>query len=81
MSAILESLTNQALALTPDERAELIERLADSLPPPALHPDWDAEIARRVAELESGLVPSIPADEVMAKVRALLAGAGPDGVR
>ena len=74
MSAILETIATQALALTPDERAELIERLADSLPPPALHPDWDAEIARRVAELEAGQVPSVPAEEVMAQVRALLAG-------
>jgi len=73
MSHALEAVTAQALKLSAAERAELIERLADSvLPPSPLHPQWEAEIARRLAELDAGLVASIPAEQVMADVRAMI---------
>lgn len=73
MSASLETVEAAALQLSAEERAELIERLIDTvLPPPPLHPAWEAEIARRVAELDAGLVESIPAEEVLAKMRAMI---------
>ncbi|MBL0087131.1 MAG: addiction module protein [Ideonella sp.] len=67
MTTELDAVLAQALKLTPDERAELIETLADTvLPAPSLHPDWEAEIARRVAEMDAGRTRFIPMDEAMA---------------
>jgi putative addiction module component (TIGR02574 family) len=78
MSATLESITRQAMTLAPEERTELIERLADSvLPAPPLHPAWRDELARRAAELDAGRVQAVPAHEVMARVRALIEQAEP----
>ena len=71
MLPTLDAVIAQALTLTPEERAELIETLADTvLPAPRLHPDWEAEIARRVAEMDAGRTRFIPADEAMAALAA-----------
>jgi putative addiction module component (TIGR02574 family) len=71
MLPTLDAVIAQALTLTPEERAELIETLADTvLPAPFLHPDWEAEIARRVAEMDAGRTRFIPADEAMAALAA-----------
>ncbi|HMO46803.1 MAG TPA: addiction module protein [Rubrivivax sp.] len=73
MSTWLETVEAAALQLDAEERAELIERLIDTLvPPPPLHPAWEAEIERRVAELDAGLVESIPAEVVFARMRAMI---------
>jgi putative addiction module component (TIGR02574 family) len=73
MASTLDSVEAAALELTAEERAELIERLIDTvLPTPPLHPAWEAEIARRVADLDAGTAECIPADEVFAEVRALI---------
>ena len=73
MSTTLESVEAAALELTAEERAELIERLIDTvIPAPPLHPAWEAEVARRVAELDAGTVECIPAEEVFAKMRAII---------
>lgn len=70
MTASLEAVAAAALQLTAEERAELIERLIDTLVQPPLHPAWEAEISRRVAELDAGLVECIPAEQVFAEMRA-----------
>ena len=76
MAVILEELENQALQLSPQERSELIHRLIVSLDgepkesPETIAKAWDEEIARRVADMESGRTKWIPADEVMAQLRA-----------
>ena len=73
MSTTLDAVTSQALALPPEERAQLLERLADSVLPLApLHPAWDAEIARRVAALDAGSATAVPAAEVLSRVRRLI---------
>ena len=73
MSTTLESVEAAALELTAEERAELIERLIDTvIPAPPLHPAWEAEIARRVAELDAGTLECIPAEKVLADMRALI---------
>lgn len=73
MTASLETVEEAALRLSAEDRAELIERLIDTvLPPPPLHPAWEAEIARRVAEMDAGLVEGIPAEEVFAQMRAII---------
>lgn len=63
---------------TPERRAR-DEAIADEppLPPPALptsslHPAWKAEIRRRAAEIDSGLVEPIPWDEVQRRMLAQL---------
>ena len=73
MSTALESVEEAALELTAEERAALIERLIDTvIQAPPLHPAWEAEIARRIAELDAGTVECIPAEKVFAEVRALI---------
>ena len=78
MTITLESVEAAALELSTEERAELIERLIDTvLPAPPLHPAWEAEIARRLAALDAGTVASIPADKVRAELRDLIEGREP----
>ena len=80
MNASLETVEAAALQLSVEERAELIERLIDTVLPPApLHPAWEAEIARRVAEMDAGLVEGIPAEQVFAEMRALIDAHGTKG--
>lgn len=77
MPITLESVTAEALQLTADERAELIETLIASVEPPsALHPAWEAEIERRLADLDAGRTQAVPADEVFARIEAKLKKAG-----
>ncbi|HET9408562.1 MAG TPA: addiction module protein [Candidatus Sulfotelmatobacter sp.] len=70
-------LLKHALTLSEKERAELASNLIDSLDP-TVDPDaevaWQAEIARRLEEIETGQVKTIPWDEVRRKGRALLNG-------
>ena len=73
MTESLEAVQTAALNLSAEERAELIELLIDTvLPAPPLHPAWEAEIARRVADLDAGLTQAIPAEQVFAKLRAMI---------
>ena len=74
MNTSLDSVTADALKLSAQERALLIERLVDTvLPAPPLHPSWDAEIARRATDMAAGATQFMPADAVMADVRAMIA--------
>jgi len=70
-------LLKHALTLSDKERAELASHLIDSLDP-TVEPDaelaWQEEIARRLEEVESGRVKTIPWDQVQRKGRALLNG-------
>jgi putative addiction module component (TIGR02574 family) len=77
MSVTLESVTAEALKLTPDERAVLIEALIASVEPPTpLHPAWAAEIERRLDDLDAGRTQAVPAEEVFARIEAKLKKAG-----
>jgi putative addiction module component (TIGR02574 family) len=66
----LDSLIAHALALPPDERMILAERLWESV---EVQTDEDeelfAEIERREAEIESGAVKPIPYDRAMREIR------------
>lgn len=78
MAAILKEIENQALNLTPKERGELIHRLIVSLEseaeesPEAIAKAWDEEIARRVMDMEAGKTVWIPAEEVFARLDAII---------
>jgi putative addiction module component (TIGR02574 family) len=39
---------------------------------PILHPDWDAEIARRVAELDTGRAKTIPWEDVNREAQEII---------
>ena len=81
MAMILEELEEQALHLSPKERGQLIHRLIVSLEgtsedtPEAVAQAWDEEITRRIADMDAGRTQWIPADEVMAKIRAKISAA------
>ena len=84
MGALLKKLEEQALRLSPKERGELAHRLIVSLDgepqdnPEAIAQAWDEEIARRVADMDSGRTHWTPADEVMTKLHAKIAAAKAD---
>jgi putative addiction module component (TIGR02574 family) len=73
-SAEIEAVAEQAMRLSPEDRAELGERLLFSVAAtqPTLHPSWAPELARRVAELDSGQAVLIPAEEVFAEARRII---------
>jgi len=67
MAASKDEIYQTALTLPEEERAELIGALLDSLDrevEEGVEEAWRAEIDRRVRELESGVVQSIPWDVV-----------------
>ncbi len=77
MNASLESVEAAAMQLSAEERAELIERLIDTvLPPPPLSAAWQAEIERRISDMDSGRTQPVPAEEVFAKIDEKLRRAG-----
>lgn len=58
-----EMVLSAAAQLSVDERLRLIDDLAASVPddqPPALSPRWQAELERRSAEIDGGLVTPVP---------------------
>lgn len=78
--ATSEEIFREAVALPPDVRSELAERLIASLADdvsPAITEAQLAEVRRRIAQIESGEVTLIPGDEVLARARRLLAGHTP----
>ena len=73
--ATTEEIFLDAVALPPDVRAELTERLIASLAQdvsPEVTSAQLAEVRRRIAEVESGEAKLIPGDEALARVRNLL---------
>ena len=81
MAAILGEVESQALQLSPRERGELIHRLIVSLngtpedTPEAIAQAWDEEVARRVADMEAGGTEWIPAEDVFARLDAIIENA------
>ncbi len=70
-----EALAQDALKLSPQERARLAHDLLVSLEgteedPAEVERAWREEIERRMADVRAGNVTGIPADEVFAKLRA-----------
>ena len=72
MSAIAEELKSQLAQLPTSDRAELAGFLLESLhddDPRTQDDEWDAELARRLHDIESGAVVGIPAEDVLAEMR------------
>ncbi len=76
MTKTMEKLASEALTLSAQDRAELAERMVESLverPDPEIERAWAKEARRRLEELRSGKNQAIPGEEVNARVRRLLA--------
>lgn len=74
VTAAAKKILEDALALPEQERAALIDALADSLVGEGddLSPEWKAEIDRRIEAVERGESQLIPSDEVEARIRETL---------
>ena len=74
MTATAKKLLQDALTLSVEERAELVEALSDSLhlDPTELSPGWRDEVRSRIEQLESGEAKSVPWNEVDARIRSAL---------
>lgn len=71
MARSARELFDEAMRLDPKERAALMRLLVDSLDAEAeegTEEAWRAEIERRIAELDSGQVETVPWDELRARL-------------
>lgn len=75
MSLTLEQITTEAMHLPGSSRADLAERLVESLDfeeDSEIKRAWAAEAVRRRDEVRSGKIKTIPGDEVLAEIREML---------
>jgi putative addiction module component (TIGR02574 family) len=75
MSPKSAELLKQALELTVEERASLAAQILESLDSsddPEVQAAWQAEIERRMAQLDSGEVQGVPIEEAKRQVRSIL---------
>lgn len=76
MQMTAEQIAEQALALPSEARAELADRLVESLNPAdagVIRQLWAAEALRRCDEIDSGRVQPISSEEAAARVRKAIA--------
>ena len=76
MSMTVEQVAEEALALPSEARALLADRLVESLDPAEdgfIRQLWAAEARRRLEDVRSGRIKTIPVDEVLAQVRHAVA--------
>lgn len=70
MPGNLEQIEVEAMKLTIEERAELADRLWASVEPQAeIDAAWAVEIERRVRQIETGQVETVPHETVIADLR------------
>jgi putative addiction module component (TIGR02574 family) len=72
---VTAKLTEELLSLPCEDRIRIVERLLESLNAPAdneIEQAWAIEVERRINELNSGTVRSIPGEEVFADIRQRL---------
>ncbi len=73
MSSQLEIVEAQALKLSPEERAELADRLIASLfKDDEIEEAWAVEVEHRIEEIESGRAKLVPAAEAIARARTAI---------
>ena len=69
---VTAKLTEELLSLPCEDRIRIVERLLESLNAPAddeIEQAWAVEVERRLDELNSGKMRSIPGEEVFADIR------------
>jgi len=74
MPGAVDEILEAALKLDPQQREELIEELSASLDATNIGEYWEAEIQRRIDDVESGRVKAVPADEVFARLEQRFRG-------
>jgi putative addiction module component (TIGR02574 family) len=75
MSTKTTELLRQALAISVEERADLAGQLIESLDSPASgssKAEWEAEIERRMAEIDSGAVKPVSMEEAFRQLDSTL---------
>ncbi len=75
MSTTLKQIAEEALQLGPAQRAELADFLVASLEssePDEVQRLWIEEAERRLAEVRSGKVRTVPGEDVLAEARRLV---------
>lgn len=74
MTTRAQKVLDEALALAPDERADVAASLLDSLDgqvDEGAEEAWAREIERRIGEVEAGVVKTIPWSEARQRILAL----------
>lgn len=77
MDATAEKIIEQALAMPPEARAQLADRLVESLDPAADEPlrrIWAAEAVKRRDDVRAGRMATIPGERALAEVREAFGG-------
>ena len=75
MAMTLEQIVEEASRLPREQVAEVVDRLTLTLHtdiPPEVEAAWKQETRRRLADLESGKVQTIPGDIVSADIRKIV---------
>ena len=75
MPITLDEIVEETRNWPPERVGELVGRLTEDLhtSDPEIEAAWKAEIDRRIEEIQSGRVQAIPAEEVSARIRKILA--------
>ena len=69
-----QEILEAALQLPQEQREALVDKLAASLELGDLGEYWEAEIQRRIEDVDAGRVATIPADEVFARLEQRFGG-------
>jgi putative addiction module component (TIGR02574 family) len=72
MTDVAKKLAEEALLLPREDRAELVDRLLQSLNIPTqteIDQRWKKEVEKRVEEYESGTVEGIEGEQVFSEIR------------
>jgi putative addiction module component (TIGR02574 family) len=78
MTQAVAEILRDAVQLSPAERAELADRLVETLAsdiPPEIERAQIAEVRRRIAQIESGEVTLVPGEQALEQVRRIVAAA------
>ena len=70
----VSELARRGRELAPEDRERLVDQLLESLNEPSvaeMDASWEAEIERRLAEVDDGRVRPVAAEDVFAKARRL----------
>lgn len=68
MTTRLRAIEEDAMKLPAEERAELVERLVESLDRAELSSEWRDEVVHRSSEYDAGRVKPVPLDEALARL-------------
>lgn len=73
MGRSLSELRQEIQALSPEEREELLRGIIEDLdgpPDTGVAEAWEAEIKRRIADIDAGRVEMVPGEEALKRVRS-----------